>query len=670
MNDSIKSTSSAVDALIAAGDESQALDVAELERAQQNSQQKLKTTKSSLVERLVFGPRPELEELCSGVQRFLQSALPETDDIVNKAVLELASGKAFTANNQISDSLRKAIAKEGAYGLTIPAEFGGSGFNNNQLAYLSEQFAANGLSSLAIEISGQLTIGASALLGYGSDEQCKTYLPLIADGQLIAFALTEVGVGVNAKRVKTWVEKDESSGCWRLNADGERSKLYITSATHGGLAAIVARKGKDSREIGLFIIELPEDDVVDGDFQFSCSHSNVSAFSQNINSKLSFKNFPVPFDNEIKGNGIEVLFYCLRLGRCMLAAQCAGIQRSLAVDAINYAQKREGVGGKVIKHELPRSNITKILAGALSARALSHLSLAQDEVGVDLAGLRDLTKSISAEATMNSLYACEKVMGGRTLDLDSRITQLRPIIHAFGIVEGENDLIRLGMIKDVTAKFTDEKLAGLLSVLQKVNLDKSSKPVHQSKRIDKLGLASFIKFPIRTLGACLSLITKIDFWAFLAWIVKTGIQDIVSNLISLLPAALNPRYKDTPAELRTYICFAEQGLRNCRWRYIALNVKYQLELTRAQLPMLKLANRIEMLTNILVVCCHASKLDASAKTLALYKSADIINQLKGGGFSEVEAMRKAVAKTITQIEKGENSLLEGITAEPYAHPWD
>ena len=47
----------------------------------------------------------------------------------------------------------------------------------------------------------------------------------------------------------------------------------------------------------------------------------------------------------------------------MLAAMSAGYQRMLARDSSSYAIRRLGVGGPVIKHELPRLAIGKMLGG-------------------------------------------------------------------------------------------------------------------------------------------------------------------------------------------------------------------------------------------------------------------------------------------------------------------
>jgi alkylation response protein AidB-like acyl-CoA dehydrogenase len=667
-----KPRSAAVEALVAAGDSAQAEDIAALESASVGAQNKLRITRGSLVERMIYGPRPEVGELSSGAESMTSSRHTAADAILDTSLGLLAGGEAFTADKKLSGQLREAVSSDGAYGFTVPAEFGGLGLDYSQLACLEEDLAANGLGSLAVEISGQLTIGSSALLGYGTDEQRSTFLPLIADGTLIAFALTEVGVGVNAKRIQAWVDRDDESGCWRLHAEGARNKLYITSATHGGLAAIVARKGKDSREIGLFVVRLPDTDV-DGDYGFECVSSNVSAFAENINSRLSFRNFPVPFEQEIKGDGVEVLFYCLRMGRCMLAAMCAGFQRMMASDAFHYAQKRDGVGGKIFKHELPRLGIGRILGGALTAQSLSHLALAQDAAGADLAGLRDLTKSASARYALESLVACERVIGGRSFDNDSRITAARPVIHAFGIVEGEDDLIRLGMVKDLTATFTGNYLQGLLSVLREANARADGSPLPDDQCIHKLGVTSLTQYPLRTLTALAKLIVNPGVWSLAGWIIKTGFRDIISLPTRLIPTRLLPRYRQMPGRLGEYLRFSERGLRRCAWNFLLLNMVYQLELTRAQIPMQRLGKQIELLMAMAAVCGHASRLDESTQHIAEVQAELIKGELGtlSGLLSirSINSLRGSLDLLARDLEGGDCALFDSVAPEPHAHPW-
>src|SRR5688572_13401323 len=384
--------STAAQALAAAGDSESARDVGALDTAAAAAQRRLGRTRKGLVERLIYGPLPSPQELQSGAQLSRQASGAAVDPVVQTAVACLQRGTAFSADAKLSAALRAEVAGAKGYGFTVPATFGGRGGSYGELALVEEDLAANGLGALAVEISGELTIGAGSLLAYGTQEQHRTFLPMIAEGRLMAFALTEVRIGVNAKKVRAYVEPDPAGDGYRLFASGDRNKLWITNAAYGALAGVVARIGRDGKDVGLFVVELPAHDAVAGeggaDHTFTLRHSGVDAFQQNFNARVAFDNFPIPRQNRIEADGVEVLFYCLRMGRCMLAAMSAGYQRMFAADAAHYATKRDGVGGAVIKHELPRLALGKMLGGALQARALSHLSLQQDADGVDLAGLR------------------------------------------------------------------------------------------------------------------------------------------------------------------------------------------------------------------------------------------------------------------------------------------
>ncbi|MGB3965535.1 MAG: acyl-CoA dehydrogenase family protein, partial [Planctomycetota bacterium] len=531
------------------------------------------------------------------------------EPVVAAALGALARGEAFTADGKLSAALRAAVAREKAYGFTVPAEFGGLGGRYVELAIVEEEMAANGLGPLAVEISGELTIGAGSLLAYGTDAQKRTFLPLVVQGELMAFGLTEVGIGVNAKKVRAYVEPDPATGGFRLHAAGDRNKLWITNATHGALVAIVARLGKDGAQVGLFVTRLPAADVSapdGGDHEFWCRSSNTGAFTANFNSRLHFANYPLRADEQIQADGVEVLFYCLRMGRCMLAAMAAGYQRMFAADATAYARSRQGVGGAVIKHELPRQHLGAMLGGALQSRALSHLSLQQDADGVDLAGLRDLTKSAAATTALASQIACERVLGGRSFDQASRVHQARANMHVFGVVEGEDDLILMGMVKDVTDAWTTRYMAGLLGVIQSINQAPGGAPLPAERRLLRLTPLTVFREPVRLWQATTRLLGQATFWRLLLWILANLVLEILRAPLLLVPTAFLPRYQLLPAGLRGYARFADTRLRWLRWAWLGINLFFQLELTRAQIPLQRLGKGIEHLVSMLVLCHHAT----------------------------------------------------------------
>ncbi len=671
------SASTAAQALAAAGDAESARDVGALDSAAAGAQARLARTRRSLVERLIYGPAPAPDELASGAA-LCQTSDAHDDPVVRAALGCLARGEAFTATGQLAQALRSAVAGAQGYGFTVPTAFGGRGADYGALANVEEELAANGFGALAVEISGELTIGAGSLLAYGTDAQRKTFLPMIADGHLMGFALTEVKVGVNAKKVRAYVEPDPATGGWRLFATGDRSKLYITNATHGALAGVVARLGKEGKEIGLFIVELPAADTERGkggaDFGMRITPTGVSAFQANFNSRIELDNFPVPRGNRIEADGVEVLFYCLRMGRCMLAAMSAGYQRMFAADATAYARVRDGVGGAVIKHELPRLALGRMLGGALQARALSHLSLQQDKDGVDLAGLRDLTKSAAAGTALESLTACERVLGGRSFDQGARVSAARANMHVFGVVEGEDDLILMGMVKDITGAFVDRYLKGLLGVIQSINLDGAGKPLAKDQLILRIDPSTLLRHPGRCAKATARLLAQPGFWRLAGWIAGNAALDILRLPLRLVPTALLPRYASLPAPLRPFARWAERRLRRARWTWLGTNLWFQLELTRAQIPLQRFGKTLEHLVSIVALCWHASRQDETQQRVAALQCSLLREKALGirilSGLRAMETTRQLADAVGQDLEAGRSTLIAGVAPEPFAHPWE
>lgn len=669
-------TSTAAKALAAAGDADSARDVGALDAAAQQAAARLGRRRKSLVERLIYGPTPDAGELQSGAFAADQAGR-RGEPIVAAALACLARGEAFTADGALSAALRAAVAQEKAYGFTVPVAFGGLEGAYVELALVEEQLAANGLGPLAVEISGELTIGAGSLLAYGTEAQKRTFLPLIAEGELMAFGLTEVGVGVNAKKVRAYVEPDPVSGGFRLFATGDRNKLWITNARHGALVGIVARLGQEGKQVGLFVLRLPERDIGrahGADHEFWCRPSNTGVFTANFNARLHFDNFPLSKDQQIPADGVEVLFYCLRMGRCMLAAMAAGYQRMFAADALAYAKARDGVGGAVIKHELPRQHLGRMLGGALQSRALSHLSLAQDAAGVDLAGLRDLTKSAAATSALESQIACERVLGGRSFDRSSRVHDARGNMHVFGVVEGEDDLILMGMVKDVTDAFTSRYLAGLLGVIQSINEGAGGRPLPPDRRLLRITPRTLLREPRRVLQATLRVLGQGSFWRLKGWLLVQLVLELLRAPLLLLPTGWLPRYQLLPAGLRRYARFAETRLRWLRFAYLGINLWFQLELTKAQIPLQRLGKVIEQLVTMLALCHHSAHHDPSEQRIAALQCEQLAARVRGTrlltGLWQMERLRKLVGAVGDDLEKGQCSLLHGVAPQPYAHPFE
>ena len=64
-------------------------------------------------------------------------------------------------------------------------------------------------------------------------------------------------------------------------------------------------------------------------------------------------------------------------------------------------------------------------------------------------------------------------------------------------VEGEDDLILMGMVKDVTGRFTERYMAGMLGVIQSINVGPDGRPLGPDQAILRIGPMETLKHPAR-----------------------------------------------------------------------------------------------------------------------------------------------------------------------------
>ncbi len=126
-----------------------------------------------------FAFSDEQEELRTAVRRFLAEKSPETEV---RRLMDTTEGYDPAVWSQMADQL-------GLQSLTIPEEFGGSGFTYVELLVVLEEMGA---ALLCAPFFSSVALAANALLTSGDDEAKKAYLPGIASGETIAtLAITE-----------------------------------------------------------------------------------------------------------------------------------------------------------------------------------------------------------------------------------------------------------------------------------------------------------------------------------------------------------------------------------------------------------------------------------------------------------------------------------------------
>src|SRR5881396_997491 len=154
----------------------------------------------------------------------------------------------------------KKMGELGLLGIPWAEELGGAG-----LDLLSYIIVINELAKIdashAITISAHTTLGTSPIMDFGTDEQKRGFVPLLATGKVLGgFGLTEPGAGSDAGGTKTTaVDRGDH---YVLNG----SKIFITHAGVGEIFVVTARTdpaAKKTRGITAFIVTKDTCDLTD-----------------------------------------------------------------------------------------------------------------------------------------------------------------------------------------------------------------------------------------------------------------------------------------------------------------------------------------------------------------------------------------------------------------------
>ena len=153
----------------------------------------------------------------------------------------------------ISDEIWKNMADMGWLGLMIPEEYGGSGFNFDDMSILLEEMGKVALSGPFFSTS---VIGAQTLLLSGDESQKKEFLPKIASGNLkFSLAFNEKTGSFEESEISTTTSVKNDEG-WTLNGE----KYFVNDAV-GADYFIVASVSENNEGISLFLVPSKSDGI-------------------------------------------------------------------------------------------------------------------------------------------------------------------------------------------------------------------------------------------------------------------------------------------------------------------------------------------------------------------------------------------------------------------------
>ncbi len=281
------------------------------------------------------------------------------------------------------------LGELGLLGVLVPEEFGGSGLGYVEYVLILEEIgAADG--GVGLGVAAHNSLCTNHLYLFGSDELKSRYLPKLASGEWIgAWGLTEAEAGSDAGGTRTTAVRDGDE--WILNG----SKNFITHATVGSAAVVVARTSKEAGHHGISAFFVPFDRPGVG----SGKKEDKLGMRCSDTSSLILEDCRVPADHLLgnEGDGFVQAMKVLDGGRISIAALSLGIARGALDASVEYAGVRHQFGKPISSFQLTRAKLADMATEIAAARLLTMRA----------AALKDRGQSVTLESSMAKVYASE-----------------------------------------------------------------------------------------------------------------------------------------------------------------------------------------------------------------------------------------------------------------------
>lgn len=278
----------------------------------------------------------------------------------------------------------------GLLGIPFPDEYGGSGGDTVSYALAVEEIGRV-CGSTGLSYAAAVSLGASPLYYFGTDEQKETYLKPLASGKALgSFGLTEPNAGSDAGGTKTTAIIDGED--YIINGE----KCFITNASFAKIIIVTAVTGKNEKGKSMI-----SSIIVPADTKGVTITSNYDKMGVrgSDTAEIVLENVRVPRTNVLgeEHKGFNQFLYTLDGGRISIAALGLGIAQASLDKALAYAKDRKQFGNSISKFQAIQFKLADMAMEVELARNMVHKA----------AWLKDQGKPFGKEAAYAKLFASE-----------------------------------------------------------------------------------------------------------------------------------------------------------------------------------------------------------------------------------------------------------------------
>jgi glutaryl-CoA dehydrogenase len=329
------------------------------------------------------------------------------------------------------------LAEIGAFGPTIPEEYGGGGLDYISYGILMQELERcdSGVRSTA-SVQGSLVM--FPIYEFGSEAQRKKYLPKLATGEWMGcFGLTEPDFGSNPAGMITNFK--DAGDYVILNG----AKMWISNAPFAQVAVVWAKDEKG--EIRGLIVERG----MEG-FTTPETHGKWS-LRASATGELVFDNVKVPKENILPNvKGLKGPLSCLSSARYGIAWGALGAAMDCYDTALRYSKQRiqfdKPIGGFQLTQKKLAEMITEITKGQLLVWRLGVLKNEKRATPAQIS----MAKRNSVETALNISRTARQILGGMGITGEYPIMRHMMNLESVVTYEGTHEVHLLITGMDVT----------------------------------------------------------------------------------------------------------------------------------------------------------------------------------------------------------------------------
>ncbi|HRI78867.1 MAG TPA: acyl-CoA dehydrogenase family protein [Cyclobacteriaceae bacterium] len=254
--------------------------------------------------------------------------------------------------------LVKKFGEIGAFGPTLPQEYGGGGLDYISYGILMQEIE-RGDSGMRSTASVQGSLVMYPIYKFGNENQRKKYLPKLASGEWLGcFGLTEPDHGSNPGGMVTHFK--DAGDHYILNG----AKMWISNSPRADVAVVWA-KNEAGRIHGLIVERgMPG-------FSTPETHGKWS-LRASATGELVFDNVKIPKENVLPNkSGLGAPLMCLDSARYGIAWGALGAAMDCYESARRYAMERIQFGKPIASYQLVQKKLSEMLTEITKAQLLN-----------------------------------------------------------------------------------------------------------------------------------------------------------------------------------------------------------------------------------------------------------------------------------------------------------